>query len=146
MKTLVKFGLSEKHTKFEKIFLMLLTNQLIYLVNVKTMRKIFSNYVCFSKRPNLLITYCGMTAKPAWWLLVECLPSMSLKMKSSFSNILCGGLAYVFALYSYLIFAQLSTWGIECFQKMSCHYYISGSLSVRFGKEEGGFWFCDILS
>ena len=48
----VKFGLSEKHTKFEKIFLMVLTNQLIYLVNVKTMGKIFSNYVCFSKSPN----------------------------------------------------------------------------------------------
>ena len=31
----VKFGLSEKHKKFEKIFLMVLTNQLIYLVNVK---------------------------------------------------------------------------------------------------------------
>ena len=28
---------------------MVLTNQLIYLVNIKTMRKIFSNYVCFSK-------------------------------------------------------------------------------------------------
>ena len=26
-----KFGLFEKHTKFEKIFLMVLTNQLIYL-------------------------------------------------------------------------------------------------------------------
>ena len=37
----IKFGLSEKHTKFEKIFLMVLTNQLIYLVNVKTIRKIF---------------------------------------------------------------------------------------------------------
>ena len=49
---MLKFGLSEKHTKFEKIFLMVLTNQLIYLVNVKTMRKIFSNYVCFSKSPN----------------------------------------------------------------------------------------------
>ena len=49
---LVKFGLSEKHTKFEKIFFMVLTNQLIYLVNLKTMRKIFSNYVCFSKSPN----------------------------------------------------------------------------------------------
>ena len=48
---IVKFGLSEKHTKFEKISLMVLTNQLIYLVNVKTMRKIFSNYVCFSKSP-----------------------------------------------------------------------------------------------
>ena len=29
----VKFGLSEKHTKFEKIFFTVLTNQLIYLVN-----------------------------------------------------------------------------------------------------------------
>ena len=48
----VKFRLSEKHTKFEKIFFVVLTNQLIYLVNVKTMRKIFSNYVCFSKSPN----------------------------------------------------------------------------------------------
>jgi hypothetical protein len=47
-----KFGLSEKHTTFEKIFLMVLTNQLIYLVNVKTTRKILSNYVCFSKIPN----------------------------------------------------------------------------------------------
>ena len=48
----INFGLSEKHTKFEKIFLTALTNQLIYLVNVKTMRKIFSNYLCFSKSPN----------------------------------------------------------------------------------------------
>ena len=47
MPTSLKFGLSEK---FEKIFLRVLTNQLIYLVNVKTMRKIFSNYVCFSKK------------------------------------------------------------------------------------------------
>ena len=37
----LKFELSEKHTKFEKIFLMVLTNQLIYLVNVKNMRQIF---------------------------------------------------------------------------------------------------------
>jgi len=48
----VKFGLSEKHTKFEKIFLMVLTSQLLYLVNVKTTRKIFSNYVCFSESLN----------------------------------------------------------------------------------------------
>ena len=50
----LKFGLSEKHTKFEKIFLMVLTNQLIYLVNVKTIDHFdhFSNYVCFSKSPN----------------------------------------------------------------------------------------------
>ena len=51
---LIKFRLSEKHTKFEKIFLMVLTNQLIYLVNIKTMRKIFSNYVCFSKSLNFI--------------------------------------------------------------------------------------------
>ena len=49
---LLKFGLSEKHTKFEKIFLMVLTNQLIYFVNVKTTRKIFSNYVCLSESLN----------------------------------------------------------------------------------------------
>ena len=51
----LKFGLFEKHAKFEKIFLMVLTNQLIYLENVKTMRKIFSNYVCFSKSPNIIM-------------------------------------------------------------------------------------------
>ena len=34
---------------------MVLTNQLIYLVNDKTMRKIFSNYMCFSKIPNFTI-------------------------------------------------------------------------------------------
>ena len=50
--TILKFGLSEKHTKFEKIFIMVFTNQLIYLANFKTMRKIFWNYECFSKRPN----------------------------------------------------------------------------------------------
>ena len=44
---MLKFGLSEKHTKIEKNFLMVLTNQLIYLVNIKTIKKIFSNYVCF---------------------------------------------------------------------------------------------------
>ena len=48
----IKFGLFEKQTKFEKICLMVLTNQLIYLVNVKTIRKIFSNHVYFSKSPN----------------------------------------------------------------------------------------------
>ena len=54
----LKFGLSEKHIKFEKIFLMVLTNQLIYLVNVKTMRKIFfQNYVCYSKSPNFNYKY-----------------------------------------------------------------------------------------
>ena len=52
----IRFGLSEKHTKFEKIFLVVLTNQLIYLVNVKTRRKIFSNYVCFSKSPSFTMT------------------------------------------------------------------------------------------
>ena len=48
METGVKLGLSEKDTKFEKIFLVVLTNQLIYLVNVIAMRIFFfSNYVCF---------------------------------------------------------------------------------------------------
>ena len=51
----VKFGLSEKHTKFEKIFLKVLTNQLIYLIYIKTMRNIFSNYMCFSKSPNFIL-------------------------------------------------------------------------------------------
>ena len=43
------FRLSGKHTKFEKN---LPHGFDIYLVNVKTMRKIFSNFVCFSESPN----------------------------------------------------------------------------------------------
>ena len=50
----IKFGLSEKHTKFEKIFLMVLTNQLIYLV--KTTRKIFLN-MCASQKVRTLTLY-----------------------------------------------------------------------------------------
>ena len=41
----VKFELSEKHTKFEKKILMVLSNQLINLINIKSTRKNFSNYV-----------------------------------------------------------------------------------------------------
>ena len=48
---ILKFGLSEKHTKFEKIFLMVLANQLIYLVNIKTMRKIFFKLCVLLKKP-----------------------------------------------------------------------------------------------
>ena len=51
---IVKFGLSEKHTKFEKIFLMVLTNQLIYSVNVKTMREIFFQIMCASQKVRTL--------------------------------------------------------------------------------------------
>ena len=49
----LKFGLSEKHTKFEKIFLMVLTNQVIYLVNVKSMRKIFFKLCVLLKKSEL---------------------------------------------------------------------------------------------
>ena len=49
----VKFRLSEKHTKFEKKILMVLTNQLIYFVNVKTMRKIFSKSPNFTVPKNM---------------------------------------------------------------------------------------------
>ena len=45
---LVKLRLSEKHTKFGKIFLMVLKNQLIYLVNVKTRR--FFLIICASQK------------------------------------------------------------------------------------------------
>ena len=46
----LKFGLYEKHTKFEKIFLMVLTNRLIYLVNFKTMRMIAKFFVVLSEK------------------------------------------------------------------------------------------------
>ena len=49
----LKFVLSEKHTKFKKIFLMVLTNQLIYLVNVKTMRKDFFKLCVLLKKSEL---------------------------------------------------------------------------------------------
>ena len=49
-------GLSEKHTKFEKIFLMVLTNQLIYLVNVKTMRKIFFKLCVLLRKSGFYLT------------------------------------------------------------------------------------------
>ena len=54
---LVKFGLSEKHTKFEKNLPRGFDKSAdLLIVNVKTMRKIFSHYVCFSESPtfNLL--------------------------------------------------------------------------------------------
>ena len=44
---------------------MVLTNQLIYLVNVKTMKKIFSNYVCFSKSPNFIKKIYALGSKIA---------------------------------------------------------------------------------
>ena len=49
-KSYVKFGLSEKHTKICTIFLMLWT--FTYIVNVQSMRQIFSNFVCLSESPN----------------------------------------------------------------------------------------------
>ena len=66
----LKVGLSEKHTKFEKIFLMVLTNQLIYLENVKTTRKIFSNYVYFSKSPNFIVAHFKIRVQPEFLLLL----------------------------------------------------------------------------
>ena len=52
---MIKVGLSEKRTKFEKIFLMVLTNQLIYLVNVKTMEDFFQ-IMCASQKLRTLIS------------------------------------------------------------------------------------------
>ena len=47
----IKFGLSEKPTKFEKIFLIVLTNQLIYLVNIKTIfKEDFFQIMCASQK------------------------------------------------------------------------------------------------
>ena len=51
-KDLLKFGISEKHTNFEK--------NLPHGVDksadlqIKTVRKNFSNYACFSKSPNFI--------------------------------------------------------------------------------------------
>ena len=51
---LLKFGLSEKYTKFENIFLMVLTNQLIYLVNVKNHEEDFFQIMCTSQKVRTL--------------------------------------------------------------------------------------------
>ena len=53
----LKFRLSEKRIKLEKIFLMILTNQLIYLVNVITMRKIFQIMCASQKVLTLMCTH-----------------------------------------------------------------------------------------
>ena len=55
-------GLSEKHTKFEKIFLMVLTNQLIYLVNVKTRGRFFQT-MCASQKVRTLHLCLHFTIK-----------------------------------------------------------------------------------
>ena len=48
---MIKFGLSEKHTKFEKTLLMVWTfTKYMYLQN---MRKIEQSFVCFSESPNI---------------------------------------------------------------------------------------------
>ena len=47
--TLLMFGLSEKHTKFEKIFFMVWK-----FTNVQSMRKIGQIFVCFSECPNFI--------------------------------------------------------------------------------------------
>ena len=45
----IKFGLSEKHTKFEKNLPHALD---VYQVIVQSMRKIAQIFVCFSESPN----------------------------------------------------------------------------------------------
>ena len=56
---MINFGLSEKHIKFEKILLMVLTNQLIYLVN-----KIFQIMCASQKVRTLLISLLKITFEP----------------------------------------------------------------------------------
>ena len=46
----IKFGLSEKHTKFEKIWT-------FTKVNVQSMRKISQIFVCFSESPNFIMKF-----------------------------------------------------------------------------------------
>ena len=94
LKFLIKFGLSEKPTKFEKICLMVLTNQLIYLVNGKTIRQIFSNYVCFSKSPNFNSSFqtfhlpklCPIFVNLAWFKKYNNLLGVSLVLAYNLTN------------------------------------------------------------
>ena len=46
---------------------MVLANQLIYLVNVKTTRKIFSNYVCLSKSSNFKLEFDQLYIPVKFW-------------------------------------------------------------------------------
>jgi hypothetical protein len=58
----VKFGLSEKQTKFEKNFLMVLTNQLIYLNSKCHNHKdfFFKLHMCASQKVWTLLLECGI--------------------------------------------------------------------------------------
>ena len=57
----IKFGLSEKHTKFEKIFLM---------VNVQSTRKITQIFVCFSESPNFIRTIFNVSQASTWTIFI----------------------------------------------------------------------------
>ena len=48
----IKFGLSEKHTNFEKIFLMVWRLHIKWADLSKPWRRFFSNLECFSESPN----------------------------------------------------------------------------------------------
>ena len=48
----------------------------IYLVNVQTMRKIFSDFVCFSESPNF--TYIVSTSESESWKLTLCSSSKAM--------------------------------------------------------------------
>ena len=64
----LNYGVEKKKVKvqtLEKIFLMILTNQLIYLVNVKTMKKIFFKlYVLLKKSELYRLYFAGMMMQP----------------------------------------------------------------------------------
>ena len=79
----IKFGLSEKHRKVCAIFLMLCP---FTLVNVQTMRKIFSNFACFSESPNFkMSTRKKMSFVKSYlmWTLLNSLFSTSIRRISS---------------------------------------------------------------
>ena len=50
---MLKFGLSENCTKFENVFLVVLTNRLIYLVNVKNHEEDFFKLCVLLKKSEL---------------------------------------------------------------------------------------------
>ena len=97
----IKFGLSQKLTKSKKkkIFLMVLANQLIYLVNVKTMRKTFFQLMSASQKVRTLkeVKYFGF--RPLRYLELGLLTDSSPGSNSeSFLYVCCVLLLYFFFL------------------------------------------------
>ena len=132
IKQYLKFGLSKKHTKFEKIFLMVLTNQPIYLVNVKTMRKIFSNYVSFSKSLNFKKLFQSIQFYPGVAIIIiQCKMNSSEIIPTHFANF--ASTFFSSQSSSVLLFEFELPSDSKCFSKLSSGHPMLASRAMNSG-------------